>query len=186
MFLDENDLLSESQYGFRPGRSTAEAIFDFCDDVLTVQNDSAFTAAIFIDIKKAFDCVNHSMLIDSLSRSNINPFLLRWLIAYLSERKQCTTVNGVKSSIKTVKYGVPQGSILGPILFIYFVNSITNPPISSKIKLYADDIVLYSSNKTPQVAIDTLQSDLNTIIKATDDIGLTINNEKNQIFLVLF
>ena len=181
LFLESNDLLSQHQYGFRVGKSTGEAIFDFVEDLFLARNNSHAVATCFVDIglRKAFDCVSHSILLSALKNSKLNVHLLNWLESYLTGREQCTSTGGTTSEMRKVNFGVPQGSVLGPSLFIFFINSITEVPITSKIKLYADDLAIYSTHKDPTTALSSLQNDLDTIVGVTNKIGLTINEEKN-------
>ena len=98
----------------------------------------------FLDLKKAFDGVPHVSLINKLTALNINPYLLQWIVDYLSNRHQYIGVNGKTSTSSRVLLGVPQGSILGPLLFLIYINDITNVELNDgNLLLYADDILLY-------------------------------------------
>ena len=92
---------------------------------------------------KAFDTVYHEILIKKLQKIGIKGVLLEWLKNYLSNRKQCTVANNIVSSYRNITYGVPQGSVLGPLLFLIYVNNLSNIIKNSKISMYADDTVIY-------------------------------------------
>ena len=116
-YLETYDLLNAAQGGFRPGHSTTDTIARFTDDVLLKANDSQCTLATFIDLRKAFDTVDHSILSHKLISLGIKNVTLEWIKSYLSDRGQCTLANGYLSSNLPVVCGVPQGSILGPLIF---------------------------------------------------------------------
>ena len=162
-FSNTHTLLSGNQYGFRQSYSTAEAIYDYTEDLYNARDKHNYVASVYIDMKKAFDCVSHNLHLHRLQAAKLNRTMLIWFHAYLSNRKQCTKVDGVNSEVRTVRFGFPQGSVLGPTLFIFFINSILEIPKFSKIKLYVDDVVLYSESRYPVVALRNLQRDLDSL-----------------------
>ena len=115
----------------------------FTEDIYTAINNKQTTIAVFIDAIKAFDTVNHQISIKKLGKIGIQGSLLKWLENYLTKRKQCTVANNITSSYRNITYGVPQGSVLGLLLFLIYVNDISNVITNSKISLYADDTVIY-------------------------------------------
>ena len=115
--LEVNNILSSFQGGYRKNHSTVHTIADFTDDILRERNVGRFTLAIYIDLKKAFDTVDHTILVNKLERYGISDKTVKWMKDYLSNRKQRTLANGIMSSIENVTCGVPQGSILGPLMF---------------------------------------------------------------------
>lgn len=120
--------------------------------------------AIFLDYRKAFDSVPHRTLIDKLEGIDLNPHIIAWLSNYLTSRKQRVVVDGSSSSPTDVLSGVPQGSILGPLLFLIYIDGITEVALSSKCRLvlYADDILIYSPISC-QTDYQILQRDINAI-----------------------
>ena len=142
-FIERNNILTNYQNGFRPKRSTIQTVFDFTTNLYQINNNNRDTLALYIDYQKAFDTVNHERLIKKFRELNFGPEVCAWLYSYLTNRTQKTFVNNTVSSSLPVLYGVPQGSVLGPLLFIVYLNDITNRVHDCKYFLYADDIVLY-------------------------------------------
>ena len=159
-FLHKNNLLSDCQYGFRPRSSTQDTLLTITRDWHEYLSTNHQVAAVFFDIKKAFNSVPHNQLLQSLA-------------------------DGFSSTYKPVTSGVPQGSILGPLLYIIFMNSISHIPLSSgaKVILYADDILLY---KPINSAEDTnrLQKDIDSILEWIREHGLTPNHAKTKLLTV--
>ena len=118
-YLFENiNYLSSKQNGFRKGHSTLDGIVNFTSDIFESINKGEYTLAAFIDLKKAFDTVNHNILLEKLNYAGIKNNLLNLMKSYLSNRSQRTICNGIISDVKDITCGVPQGSILGPLFFI--------------------------------------------------------------------
>ena len=150
-------------------------VLEYRDDLFVARDRWEITASCYIDIKKAFDCVNHSYLLQMIQTLPLPQSILDWLESYLADRKQCTLVNGETSDYQSLNFSVPQGSILGPLLFIFYINSLPEVVLRAKIKIYADDIVLYVSSKDALTARTILQTELNRVVKHCDALGLTIN-----------
>jgi hypothetical protein len=145
-YLDENNLLSLQQFGFRCSSSTITAVAQFSDDILTNMDSGKITGVIFLDLVKAFDTVNHSILLEKLSCYGIHDDDLAWFQSYLSNRNQVVCNDDVYSDKQPVQIGVAQGSILGPLLFTIFLNDLPNILNNSKIT-YADDAAMYYAHK---------------------------------------
>ena len=147
-FLATNKILNDKQWGFRSLHSTALALID-CSTNWLLNIDKAVTnLTVFLDIKKAFDTIDHSILLEKLRYCGIMGGELDFFRSYLRNRKQCCNVNGQLSSIKNIRYGVPQGSILGPLLFILYMNDLPCCVENGYITMYADDTSLSNSVKT--------------------------------------
>ena len=139
-----------NQFGFRKSHSTSHAI-NHSIGVITEQIEKQkHFIGIFIDLSKAFDTINHDILLAKLSNYGIRGIILQLIESYLKSRKQVTNFNGDKSELGTVVYGVLQGSVLGPLLFLLYINDITNCSDSGKFILFADDtnIFITAESKT--------------------------------------
>lgn len=140
--LTKNNFFTPYQHGFRSGFSCVTQLLEFYHEIALSYDDAKQVDCIFLDFRKAFDVVPHTFVMQKLASLNIDTNLYRWIANYLSDRKQSVLINGVKSSNIDVTSGVPQGSVLGPLLFLIFINDITHS-ITSRIRLYADDCVVY-------------------------------------------
>ena len=158
-FFITNNLLSPNQSGFRPGDSCINQLLAITSEIY---NAFEKTRAAFLDISKAFDKVWHSGLIFKLKQNGISGNLLTMLESYLTDRKQRVILNGIESSWESISSGVPQGSVLGPLLFLIYINDLTDN-ISANIKLFADDSSLFIKVSNVETAHQTLVRDLDTI-----------------------
>ena len=180
-FLEQNNYISDNQFGFRKKKSTIDAAFKFVNALYSNDNKKLITSAVFIDYKKAFDSISHEILLKKLKRFYIDNSTIDWLKNYLTGRQQRTMANGEVSSWKEITYGVPQGSTLGPLLFLLFVDDVINLEIESKCVLYADDIVLYCTNNTIHNNLVALKRDMAMIFDWSNKSRLTINFSKTKI-----
>ena len=121
-FIDKCSLISDCQYGFRPGCSTASALLELIEDISTSLDNKKVTVGVFIDLKKAFDTIDHGLLIRKLEHYGIRGKANDWLNSYLQGREQFVQVDEHRSNLLNITCGVPQGSVLGPKLFIMSIN----------------------------------------------------------------
>ena len=122
-YLTDNDLLSKHQSGFRPKHSTVSALIQMCDNWLSNMDVGKISCVVFLDIRKAFDSVNHEILHNKMNlKFGISGNVLKWFDSYIKDREQQCIVNGQLSSSRKIICGVPQGSILGPLLFLLYIN----------------------------------------------------------------
>ena len=182
-FLDNNDFLSDKQNGFRKGKSTLESIVNFTSDIFDSINERNYTVATFIDLKKAFDIVNHKILMGKLYLAGINGNTLKLITNYLENRYQKTITNGKVSELKKITCGVPQGSILGPLFFLIYINDLQGVLGNNKFHLYADDTVIYCINDDVKEAEKELQNVLDKFSKWCAINALTINTSKTKTML---
>ena len=146
-FLDKHAILSDFQYGFRQFLSTELAILDLVQYINSNIEAKLFTIGIFIDLQKAFDSLDHRILIMKLENYGIRGIALQWFSSYLSERDHFVSIESTSSDLQPMKSGVPQGSILGPLLFNIFLNDLVKASAISRYVLYADDttVLLHDS-----------------------------------------
>ena len=182
--LQNNNLLTNSQFGFLPRSSTTDALLTAIHDWHTDFQAHRDVAVGLFDLAKAFDKVPHRLLIQKINALGISGKLLSWIQSYLSNRYQCVAVHGCSSELVPVQSGVPQGSVLGPLLFLTFINSLPNIPLSagSKLVLYADDTTLYKPINNIN-DIHLFQDDINKIFSWFTDNFLQANAKKTKIMI---
>ena len=145
-FIDKFSLFTNDQFGFRTGRSTSDAILNLTNYLNGCFNENKFSLGIFIDLRKAFDTVNHGILLNKLVCYGIRGIAASWFHSYLCNRLQRVRVGSKLSKYKTINIGIPQGSILGPLLFLLYINDMPNISNSLKFTLFADDTTLALSD----------------------------------------
>ena len=181
--LDQYNILTEFQNGFRKNHSTIDTIFRYTTDLQINKNNKINTISLYVDFKKAFDTVNHNLLIKKLENFNIKNKAINWIRSYLTGRTQQTQIGDRLSNEREVKTGVPQGSILGPIFFICYINDIFKSCKNSQMLLYADDTVMYKKISDNQRFLDMheFQQDVNRLIKWCQVNRLNINVKKTKL-----
>jgi hypothetical protein len=182
-FLNKHDVLSPNQYGFRKGCSTYMAIIDMCDKISESIDNGACSAGIFIDLSKAFDTVNHSILVSKLEHYGIRGIAKNWFVSYLSSRYQYVSIEDADSEKALINCGVPQGSILGPLLFLIYINDITNCAKFLKFILFADDTNLFYSAKNLIELESTINSELASLADWFGANKLSLNIDKTSYML---
>ena len=186
--LKRNNLLNDAQHGFREGRSCLTNLLETLEQWTEILDEGDCIDVAYLDFRKAFDLVSHEHLIYKLSKYGINGQVLNWIKDFLSNRKQRVVIRGTASSWKGVKSGVPQGSVLGPILFLIFINDLPME-LLSKLSLFADDSKLFSriiTNKkklnSPYIDGGTLlQEDLNKVVEWAKIWKMEFNVDKCKI-----
>ena len=190
-YLLSNNILPTKQSGFRAGRSTATAQIDVIDDLLSGQDRGEGSILILLDYSRAFDTINTSLLLAKLKFYGFDDNALKWFASYLTNRSQkveVTSLNGTKrySQTSSVSRGVPQGSILGPILFVIYTADLPDCLVSCNYHLYADDLQLYKAfnpNETA-TAIELINQDLARIADWSKLNGLFLNPTKTKYIVI--
>jgi hypothetical protein len=180
-FLESNRILSPHQFGFRQGRSTGDQLLLAYSDVSNWVDDGFVVDVVLLDFSKAFDVVSHDVLIHKLGEVGVGAVLLGWIRSFLVGRSMRVAVDGCCSESREVVSGVPQGSVLGPVLFLIYVNHITDGVLSS-FKAFADDYKLYLRYKRVResavAGVSRLQADLDRVSSAAASWNLRLNPEK--------
>ena len=163
-FLNDNSLLSKYQSGFQPKNSTLTALIQMCDTFYKNMDNGELNGVVFLDIRKAFDSINHTILLHKMNvRFGITKVELDWFSSYLTNREQVCTVNGTTSAPKKIVCGVPQGSILGPLLFLLYINDLPDCLDKTIPCLYADDTQIFSAAKDIPQLTENLNHDLDKL-----------------------
>ena len=185
-FLDKHSILIPQQFGFRKHHSTetaliyaSELLYKFCEN-----NEKAI--GIYIDLSKAFDCLDHKILLHKLNHYGIRGTALDWFRSYLSNRKQFTQFNGLDSDRLVIERGVPQGSILGPLLFLLFINDLVNSSKLLHFVLYADDTNVFLSHKNLESLISQAQVEMENVTQWFRANKLQINKSKTKFMIFNF
>ena len=185
-YLEEKELLSSTQFRFRKKRNTELAATLLLDKIRDNTDKGHMTGAIFIDLSKAFDTLSHGQIVESLSSYSIYGTELELFTNYLFNRTQSVRVGPEISNPEKITRGVPQGSILGPLLFLITFNDIATVLKHSNIITYADDTVIYFSGKSKESIQDRLQSDFNAIADWMESMDLVTNMKKGKTEVMLF
>ena len=183
-YLQENHLLSNYQSGFRSLHSTSTCLTDVSNRLLQGVDRGQMSGMVFLDLSKAFDTIDHALMLTKLKDLGFSDAAVNWFRAYLSNRTQSVCVNGVVSDPQPIAFGVPQGSLLGPLLFIAYINDLPSVVNNCEIQLYADDTLLfYSSNSISDIE-HHLTEDLGSIVSWLESNFLFLNYSKTKIMLV--
>ena len=182
-FFRDNQVISSNQSGFMPGDSTVNQLLSLYHELALAIDQQKEIRIVFLDISKAFDKVWHDGLLYKLERNGIKGNLLSWFKDYLHNRQQRVVLNGHSSSWGAITAGVPQGSVLGPLLFLIFINDLVNI-VNSKIKLFADDTCLYISVDDVAEAAATINSDLSSVEGWAKDWAVSFNALKTDAMLI--
>ena len=187
--MSRNNSLFSSQYGFQKNHSCEHAIIELIGHILQVKNQGEQTASVFLDLSKAFDTLDHEILLSKLEQYGIRGTPLEWFRNFLTGRslvtKVMTSPNTIMHSKKfNISYGTAMGSCLGPLLFLVFVNDIHHLELYSKIILFVDDTTIFNSHKSPQFLQYTIVHDLHLLMDwfRTNKLSLNLNKTVTMLF----
>ena len=182
-YLEDGGHLNEVQHGFRKSHSTMHSVAQLTSYINTKMDSTIPTLAVFIDFRKAFDCVQHNVLLNKISQLDLSISVQDWIKSYLTSRKQQVYANNTYSGFMDITQGVPQGSVLGPLFYIIYANDLTQYIKKCKIALYADDTVLYVANKDPLKSIHNIEQDVTAISDWCQKNGIKANTDKTKIMI---
>ena len=182
-FLDKFSILYKYQFGFRRKRSTHMALISLIDKLTQAIENGEYVIGVFLDFSKAFDTVDHKILLDKLYHYGVRGCAHKWFISYLTDRQQFVTYNGVKSRNQLIKCGVPQGSILGPLLFLIYINDLASVCECTFPILFADDSNLFISGRDPDLIMRTMNNELKEISLWLKANKLSLNIKKTHFMI---
>ena len=163
-YINKNNILYSHQFGFRTNHGTDLALISLVDYISNALNQGELVCGVFLDFSKAFDTINHKILLNKLYKYGIRGIVLNWFDDYLSQREQYVTINEINSDKCKITCGVPQGSVLGPLLFLLYVNDLANVSKLLFPILFADDTSVFLSDKNINTLISTVNQELEKII----------------------
>ena len=173
-----------NQWGFRKGGSPELLLLSLTERWRLALDESKFIGVVFIDFQKAFDCVNHIALTDELHSIGISGSFYEWLLNYLENRKQFVTVNGSNSELLEIDTGVPQGSLLGPRLYIIYSNDLPGATTNASVEMFADDTTVFCIGNTVDEVLLKIQKAIANINKWARDNFMTIHPAKTELMLL--
>ena len=182
-FLNRHRLLYDQQYGFRQNLSTDFALLELSDKIAEAIDRKKFMIGIFVDLSKAFDTLNHNILLQKLISYGIRGSVNDWFRSYLEDREQFVLLNDVSSNKRKITTGVPQGSILGPLLFLVYINDICKSSDLLRFILYADDTNIFYSCESVDQLCDVVNRELQGVVQWFKANRLSVNLKKTNFVI---
>ena len=182
-FFEDENLFYAKQFGFRLLTSTVHSLFDLTEDIRKGIDENKFVCGIFVDLQKAFDTVDHNILLKKMEHYGIRGVANKWFQSYLSNRKQYVTIQGIDSNIREVELGVPQGSVLGPLLFLIYINDLHKSIKHSTARLFADDTNLLIKNNSLKKLQKQINYDLRQLYNWLVANKISLNSDKTELII---
>ena len=176
-------ILYSLQFGFQGNHSIDHALISMTETIRSTLENEKFGCGVFIDLQKAFDTVNHNTLISKVEHYGVRGCALQWFKSYLSDRSQFVSINGSESDLLKVTCGVPQGSVLGPLLFLIYINDLPNVTKMLQFYLFADDTNVYCQSDTLESLVKTVNRELKLLKKWLDTNELSLNIDKTNYII---
>jgi hypothetical protein len=181
MYLKINHLISNNQFGFRDDKNTSNALYTLNSYLRQGLNNNKYILLLFIDLAKAFDSIDRLLLFDKLKSIGVTGIALQWFKSYLSDRSQVVSVNGIESDLLNIDYGVVQGSTLGPLLFLVYIDELARINMEGDLLLYADDTAVCFQGNSWEDVYGHASNGLVTMKKWFDENILSMNVQKTKI-----
>ena len=182
-FLTDSNSIYVNQFGFRKKHSTNHALIRLTEDIRSSLDNNEIVCGVFIDLQKAFDTVDHNILLSKLDYYGIRGTANEWFNSYLSNRRQFVSINGHDSGEVNMSYGVPQGSVLGPLLFLIYINDLHKALKYSTTRHFADDTYLLNSNHSPKQLQKQLNLDLRFLCNWLKANKISLNASKTELLI---
>ena len=182
-FLDINNPIYSLQFCFRPKYSTIHALINLTESIRQTLDEGSFGCGIFVDLQKAFDTVDHKILLHKLEYYGIRGVCNDWFKSYLSDRKQFVSINGYNSDLMPVDCGVPQGSVLGPLLFLIYINDLHKAIQYCKVHHFADDTNLFHTSKSVKNLNKLVNRDMKHLNNWLSANKISLNVEKTELVI---
>jgi hypothetical protein len=182
-FLNSANILNDKQFGFRKQHCTTDAVTKLINDIGKYLDIKESVLTIYCDLSRAFDTINHEIVLKKRHYYGIRGHALEWFRSYLAERKHYVNYNGQDSEVESIDIGVPQGSVLGPLLFIIYVNDLPDCLTNSDCKLFADDTTIYGHNPNINHLFNTMTIELQSLMDWFNANKLSLNLTKTYYML---